>query len=334
MTTTHRQRLQACLTNDSALDRPPVALWRHFPVDDQEPETLAAATLDYQRRYDFDLVKVTPASSYSIKDWGAEDVWEGHPEGTRRYTRQVITKPQDWEHLPVLSPSSPYLARQLACLRSIRAGLNAETPILQTIFSPLAQAKNLAGGDRLLVHLRLHPEAVLKGLDTIAHTTHRFVEACLEVGLDGVFYAVQHAQAGLLTLDEYRIFGLPNDLICLEPAKGLWCNLLHLHGLNVYFDLVSSSMLPDGLFQIINWHDRETSPSLSEALEKYRGAVCGGISQKTIVLGDQSEVQKEARDAIAQTGGRRIILGTGCVVPVIAPHGNLVAARQIVEGSI
>jgi uroporphyrinogen decarboxylase len=59
--------------------------------------------------------------------------------------------------------------------------------------------------------------------------------------------------------------------------------------------------------------------------------VCGGINQKTIVLGDRSEVQKEAADAIAQTGGRRFILGTGCVVPVIAPHGNIMASRQIVE---
>ncbi len=333
MTLTHRQRLQACLTDDSALDRPPVALWRHFPVDDQDPETLAAATLDFQNHYDFDLVKVTPASSFSIKDWGAEDVWEGHPEGTRRYTRQVITKPLDWEKLPVLSPSSPHLAHQLTCLRTIRKGLNSETPLLQTIFSPLAQAKNLAGGERLLVHLRLHPEAVLKGLDTIARTTRGFVEACLDVGLDGVFYAVQHMQAGLLTLEEYRTFGLPNDLTSLEPAKSMWCNLLHLHGLNVYFDLVTESIFPDGLFPIINWHDRETSPSLSEASKNYRGAVCGGISQKTIVLGDQSEVQKEARDAIVQTGGRRFILGTGCVVPVIAPHGNLVTARRTVEDS-
>jgi Uroporphyrinogen-III decarboxylase len=334
MTLTHRQRLQACLADDTALDRPPVALWRHFPVDDQDPEALASATLDFQRRYDFDLVKVTPASSYSIKDWGAEDVWEGHTEGTRRYIRQVIGKPQDWERLPVLSPSSPHLARQLACLRHIRADLSSDTPLLQTIFSPLAQAKNLAGGERLLVHLRLHPEAVLKGLETIAETTRRFVEACMEVGLDGIFYAVQHAQAGLLTLDEYRTFGLPNDLISLEPAKQLWCNLLHLHGSNVYFSLITSSQFPDNLFQIVNWHDRETSPSLAEALKNYRGVVCGGISQKTIVLGDRSEVKKEAEDAIAQTGGRRFILGTGCVVPVIAPHGNLMASRQIVERSV
>ena len=57
MSLTARERMQACLKDDPALDRPPVALWRHFPVDDQDPETLAAATLDFQRHYDFDLVK-------------------------------------------------------------------------------------------------------------------------------------------------------------------------------------------------------------------------------------------------------------------------------------
>src|SRR5512143_300983 len=101
---THRERMQACLDDAASLDRPPVALWRHFPVDDQQPDTLAAATLDFQAHYDFDLVKVTPASSFSIKDWGAEDAWEGHTEGTRQYTHRVVQQPQDWEHLQLLDP--------------------------------------------------------------------------------------------------------------------------------------------------------------------------------------------------------------------------------------
>ena len=331
---THRERLQACLANDPALDRPPVALWRHFPVDDQSPETLAAATADFQRRYDFDLVKVTPASSFCLKDWGAEDAWEGNPEGTRRYTNYVIEKPQDWEHLPALDPSAPHLSEQLSCLRLLRRELGQEVPLLQTIFSPLAQAKNLAGGDKLIVHLRQHPEAVLKGLHTIAETTRRFVAAAIETGIDGLFYAVQHAQAGLLTLDEYKTFGLPFDTISLEPAPGLWCNMLHLHGRGIYFSLLTSSLS----FPIVNWHDRETPPSLTEANASWfsknsevRPALCGGISQKAIVLGNSHEVHTEAQNAIQQTNGRRFILGTGCVVPVIAPHGNILAARKSVE---
>ncbi len=323
--TTHKERIQACIQGEIT-DRPPVALWRHFPVDDQAPGTLAQATLNFQQTYDFDLVKVTPASSFCVRDWGVEDEWHGDTEGTRRYTKRVIQKPSDWEHLPVLSPSAPQLAGQLECLRMIRAELGPDTPLLQTIFNPLSQAKNLAGNETLLAHLRLHPEAVMRGLATITETTKRFVEACMQTGIDGVFYAVQHAQASLLTQHEYETFGLPGDLNVLEPAQDLFCNLLHLHGRDVYFSLLS-----DLHFPIVNWHDRETHPSLAEAQQLFAGVVCGGLRQATLVYQNQIEVQKEAADAIQQTGGKRFMLGAGCVVPIIASHGNILAARKSVE---
>ncbi|MFT3895700.1 MAG: uroporphyrinogen decarboxylase family protein [Anaerolineales bacterium] len=208
--TTHKERIQASMRGEPS-DRPPVALWRHFPVDDQSPELLAKATLHFQSIYDFDLVKVTPASSFSIKDWGVDDEWRGHTEGTRQYTKRVIHDPRDWERLTVLDASVPHLAGQLACLRYIRSELDPETPLLQTVFSPLAMAKNLAGNETLISHIRLYPDAVMKGLATIAETTRRFVEACLDTGIDGVFYAIQHAQASLLTLEEYKTFGVPFD---------------------------------------------------------------------------------------------------------------------------
>jgi len=319
--TTHRERTQAAIKGET-IDRPPVALWRHFPVDDQSPETLANATLHFQSNYDFDLVKVTPASSFSVKDWGVDDEWVGDTEGTRRYTQRVIHDARDWESLPILEPNAPHLAGQLACLRLIRAQLGPDTPMLQTVFSPLAQAKNLAGNDVLLEHLRNRPSSVLKGLKTIAETTRRFVEAARETGIDGIFYAVQHAQANILSYEEYKLFGLIFDMQALGPARDLWCNMLHLHGNQVHFEFANE--LP---FQIVNWHDRESHPSLAEAQKLFAGAVCGGVRQDTLVYRDQAQVQEEVADAIQQTGGKRFILGTGCVVPVIASHGNILAAR-------
>ena len=324
-TYTHKARIQACLKGE-ILDRPPVALWRHFPVDDQDPKSLAESTLHFQRTYDFDLVKVTPASSFCAKDWGVEDQWRGHTEGTRQYTKRIIHEPRDWEMLPVLDATAPHLAGQLDCLRLIRRELEPETPLLQTVFSPLAQAKNLAGGETLIAHLRLYPEAVARGLATIAETTRRFVEASRATGIDGVFYAVQHAQASLLSFEEYQNFGMPHDQKALEPAGELWCNLLHLHGHDVYFSLLDSLAFP-----IVNWHDRETFPTLAEAQKQFQGVVCGGMRQDTLVYQDEAQVEKEAADAVQQTGGKRFILGTGCVVPVIASHGNMLAARHSVE---
>jgi uroporphyrinogen decarboxylase len=323
--TTHLERIQACL-NGEKTDHTPIALWRHFPVDDQNPETLAASTLHFQQTYDFDIVKVTPASSFAVKDWGVEDQWTGDSEGSRRYTKRIIQSPTDWEKLTVLDPTSSHLSGQLACLRLIKQNLAPETPLIQTIFSPLAQAKNLAGNDVLIAHIRQHPEAVLQGLDTIAKTTAKFIESICEIGVDGVFYAVQHAQASLLSLDEYKTFGLPFDQKALAPTTDLWCNMLHLHGKDVYFSLLRLMN-----FQIVNWHDRETQPSLSEAQSLFRGTLCGGLRQDTLVLEDQAKVKEEARDAIEQTKGKRFILGTGCVVPITASHGNLMTARNSVR---
>jgi uroporphyrinogen decarboxylase len=328
---THRERLQTCIRGGLA-DRTPVALWRHFPVDDQSPEALAAAHLAYQRTYDFDLVKVTPASSFCLKDWGVDDAWEGNPEGTRRYTKAVVTSPGDWERLPILDPSAPHLAAQLVCLRQIRQELGPDTPILQTIFNPLAQAKHLADRETLLVHLRKYPEAVMKGLETIAQTTRRFIEATIETGIDGIFYAVQHAQATLLAQEEFERFSRISDLALLEAADGLWCNMLHIHGDAIYFNAVVNYPV-----QIINWHDRETPPTLAEAQtsEVFKtseaSVLCGGLSRDTLVYKTPVEIEREASDAIKQTGGRGLILSTGCVVPIIAPHGNLQAARQSVN---
>ncbi len=323
--TTHKERIEAAIKGE-IIDRPPVALWRHFPVDDQSPETLAEAHLHYQENYDFDLVKVTPASSFCLKDWGVDDEWVGDTEGTRRYTKRVIFNPRDWESLPFLEPTAPHLAEQLECLRYLRAALSPDTPLLQTIFSPLAQAKNLAGNDLLLEHLRHHPSAVMKGLKTIAETTRRFVEAALATGIDGIFYAIQHAQRQFLSFEEYKVFGLIFDQETIEPAQNLWCNMLHVHGQEVHFQLANE--LP---FQIVNWHDRESYPSLTEAQHLFRGIMCGGMRQDTLVYQDRAHVQNEAADALEQTGGKRFILGTGCVVPIIASHGNISTARKSVE---
>jgi len=320
---THRERLQACLAGE-VIDRPPVALWRHFPMDDQGAESLAASTLHFQHTYDWDLVKVTPASSFCLKDYGSRDEWQGNPEGTRQYSQRMIEQPEDWEKLTVIPPASPHLARQLTCLRLLRSALNPETPILQTIFDPLSQAKNLAGGERLIAHIRQHPEAVKKGLNAITGTTMLFVQEAIKTGIDGIFFAVQHAQASLLSLDEFNDFGKQYDLQLMDVASDLWLNMVHIHGQEIYFDVVA-----DYPAQVLNWHDRETAPSLGKA--RVKKVLCGGLHRDTVALGTPELIRSEAQDAMQATNGKHFILGTGCVVPIIAPHGNLMAVRKSLE---
>jgi uroporphyrinogen decarboxylase len=325
--TTKRDRLKATLSGEVA-DRPPFALWRHFPVDDQSPQALAEATVAFQREIDCDFIKVTPASSFCVRDWGVVDVWQGSTEGTRTYTARRVVHPSDWAALEPLDPRSGSLGEHLQCLEAVVQAEGEACPVLATVFSPLAQAKNLAGGDLLLEHLKREPASVLSGLREIARTTIRFVEAARAVGIDGIFYAVQHASVRLLDRESYARFGLPFDREILEAAGGLWLNILHLHGEDIDFELAASLSTA-----VVNWHDRETLPRLQDGRRESGKAVCGGLSRiETLVLGDPSRVRAEAAEAMRETGGGRgLVLGTGCVVPVHAPRANLLAARRAVE---
>ena len=82
---------------------------------------------------------------------------------------------------------------------------------------------------------------------------------------------------------------------------------------------------------MFNWHDQQTSPTLAQAKKMISGVVCGGLRQwETLVNGTPEMVLDEAKHAIASTTGDRLILGTGCVLPITAPHSNIQAARDAV----
>ena len=322
---TKRKRLEAAIAGEE-VDRLPVALWRHWPGDDQNAEALSAAHLKWQADYNWDLVKVGPASSYSVVDWGLRDEWEGHIEGTRKNTHLPIRSISDWKALRPLDPSKGMLAEQIKVLRLVGEGLRGDTPFIATIFSPLSMAKHLAGNEVVISHLRHSPDALHHGLEVMTESILRFIDAARATGIDGIYYAVQHAAYPLLSRDEFATFGRPYDLRVLESAADLWCNIVHLHGKSVMFDLVA-----DYPMAFLNWHDRDTGITLAEGLAGTTAAASGGVSQWTIHQEGPEGMLAEVRDARAQTGDRRLLLGTGCVIMTTTPLRNIRALRESVE---
>jgi uroporphyrinogen decarboxylase len=318
-----RRRLEATIAGEKT-DRPPVALWRHWPGDDQDAAALAAAHLKWQQDYDWDILKVGPASSYSVWDWGQRDRWVGHIEGTREVVNQVVTQPGDWESLRPLDPTQGMLATQIEGLRLVSEGAG-QTPFLATIFAPLSQAKHMAGNNTVLAHMRQFPDSFRRGLETITESTLRFVEAAGATGISGIYYAVQHARYPLMSREEYLAFGRSYDLRILEAAGDLWLNVLHIHSDAVMFDLLAAYPVA-----AVNWHDREAGIPLSEGLQQISGAARGGVSHWSLHEEGPDKAQQEAADALAQTNGRRLILGTGCVIMVTTPTRNIRALREAV----
>jgi uroporphyrinogen decarboxylase len=320
-----RKRLEAVISGEKP-DRTPVALWRHWPGDDQDAASLAAAHLQWQRDYDWDLLKVGPASSFSVVDWGVEDRWVGHIEGTRQRTYHPIEHPDDWARLRPLDPAQGMLGTQLEALRRISDNLGEEVPIIATVFSPLSQAKHLAGAERMLGHLRSEPALFHQGLEAVAESTRRYVAAAKDAGISGIYYAVQYARFPLLAPSEFAEFGRKYDLAILAEAQDLWLNLTHIHGDQIMFPEVA-----DYPVQIVNWHDRQAGISLAQGLEQLGCAASGGIDQWSIHQESPEAALDEAADAMVQTDGRRLLLSTGCVIMTTTPLRNIRAIREFVE---
>src|SRR5678816_939564 len=124
----HWARIEAAVAGRS-VDRVPVALWKHFPNDDQDPGKLAARTLEWQRASDFDLVKFMPSGTYGVEDWGAKSAFEGATNGARVITEPGIKRAGDWRRLKKLDPAKGVLGDQNAALAMAAKGLGGLVPI-------------------------------------------------------------------------------------------------------------------------------------------------------------------------------------------------------------
>jgi uroporphyrinogen decarboxylase len=325
---TKRERVLAALGR-RPVDRPPVAFWRHVPEVDHTARGLADAMLAFQRRWDIDLIKVMSSGVYCVEDWGCRVAYRGSPNGAKTCTQHAIRYVSDWAKLKPLDPGQGALGRELEALRLILEGRSDDVPVLHTVFAPLTIARKLAG-DRLLSDLKDFPEAVMAALDVITETVIRYAAAVVHAGADGIFYASQDASRDVLDEGQHSLFSMPYSRRVLESLNGAAVfTVLHLHGRHIYFD--RKSTLP---VAAVNWHDRLTSPSLGNALRRFKGAVVGGLNEtETLLKGPASAVAAQVSDAIRQTGGTGVIIAPGCVLPLATPDAHLEAAVVAVKGS-
>jgi uroporphyrinogen decarboxylase len=323
---THWERIRAALKGEET-DRVPISLWRHWPPDDETPDGLAAVTLNWQKTYDFDLVKVTPTGTYGIEDWGGRTTYTSADHGMRTVVKHGVTSAEQWPKLERLDVTKGYIGNQIKAVRMVADELKNSAPILQTVFSPLTTVRKLAG-DRVFTDLRCHPEKFKEGLQIVADTHVRFAVESIKAGAHGIFFATQCDSYRVMSEAEYREFGEFYDRIILDAVRPqAEIIMIHAHGFDIMFDLIANYPA-----DALNWHDRRTPPSLKGALGGFDGMVVGGIDEwNTLLSGSTEAIQAEIHDAITQTGARRLMVGPGCVVPINTSPLRLHAAREAVE---
>jgi uroporphyrinogen decarboxylase len=308
---TRKQRFEALLAGKPA-DRVPRAVWHHFPDADFKLEAFVDASLRFHRQHDLDLLKINPRSSFPVRDYGAQDAFDGDLLGRCHYVNEVVQSPQDWRKLRPLDPTAGWLGQTGECIRRIIAGVDPDTPVIATVFSPATQAKNLAGAARLAAHWREHPDDLRAGFEVLTESTLRFLQGLRGLRIDGLFYAIQECGLPDLSPSYARMCGDLDRAIL--TAESYWLNVLHLHGKIVRFADFS-----DYPVRVIHWDERESGISLSEGRELFPGIVSGGIAWPDEGFTNATAARHAARAAVERIGTTRLMLSAGCVIPYQTP---------------
>jgi uroporphyrinogen decarboxylase len=322
-----RQRLEQCIRGVSS-DRPPVALWQHWGGDDQRPADLARALFAFQKQWNFDFIVVAPANTYSVADYGLSNDWRGDVDGRHRILHPLIQRSLDWTELRRLDPHKGNLAQSLEVLRLLAENYGGEVPLVQLVYSPLAQAEMLAGGEQLLGQLRTERERLKTGLSILTENLLRYMEALAKMEISGLLYHMSLADYVMMSMAEYTEFGAFYDQKLLEAAPtNWWLKIAHLSGKIPMLELAVQYPL-----QVLSWETPWAVRTLADGLNLFRGAVWGGIApQPWMQTGMPGQVREHVRAAWEQTGGLRQIVGTGSPLMMTTPRANIRALRQLVE---
>lgn len=306
------------------LEAVPVALWRHFPQKDLEADSLCKQTVEFQKRFDCDLLKVCPSGGYASIAWGAKIEYYGKETGAPRTRIPRIRKLEDWGSLEELDVNDGILGEMTKSIECIGKALEYEVPYIQTVFSPLTIGIKIAG-ERITSDLKEDPELMKEALKVISRTMIEFSKANLDAGANGIFFATQTANTKNLSKIEYSRFCIACDVPILRAVRNALFNTVHIHGEDIYFDVIAKNYPTHS----ISWHDQRTKPSLSEAAEKFDGVLLGGIDEWGILVeGSEDDVEEMVKESIKSVHGKRLIIAPGCVIPLTAPESNLVAVLK------
>ncbi len=325
-----RERLERAIAGEP-VDRVPVALWRHWPGDDQRYADLARSTIDFQNDYNWDFVRVMPSRNFQVVDYGVQDIWEGDALGIRQITKRVISRSLAWTEIRPLSPTRGQLSQQMQCLRLIGQALKAEpVPVLQSIYSPLIQAAQLSGRQKVLRDMRVRPDRLRSGLNQLTESTSRFLDALKRIpSIDGVFLVTEFASHDIVSEAEYVAYVLPHmQNILADLPDHWWLNIVQVGGPSPMLSLFSD--LP---IQALNWDTRIETDGLTKAKSQFNFASCGGLNDADDLLsGTPALLSSVIWDALNKSETRRFILSGSGAGFVNLPISNIRAVRSIVEG--
>jgi uroporphyrinogen decarboxylase len=326
-----RERVFAAVRGEP-VDRLPVSFWGHFYHRESSASDLADATLEFQRTYDWDWVKLNPRKHYHVEPWGVRYAYPGRPNQKPVLEAWPVRRAEDWKQIGERPHDQGAFAEQLEAIRLVRRGLPPDVPLIETVFTPLAVLGEMVKEPHeLREHMRTHPDLVRAALEAVTVTYENFVRRVMAAGVDGLYFAtVDWASQDLMSAADLDAWARPCDRRVLAAAGPAPFHVLHVcKRRNLLLELRD---YPVAAFS----YDATdpSNPPLVDALARMPGAFMGGISHEGALQGPDPEAAlAEFHAALEITQGRRWLVAPGCSIPPATPAENLRALRAAVDAS-
>lgn len=331
---TKQERFQALLSGQKT-DRPIVSGWRHFVDKEQNAEDLTVSTIDFTKKYDWDWVKINPRATYLAEIWGNQYDFDNYRTVFPSQQTTLISNPSDvWKIETKKALESKAILEQLQAVKDIRKGL-PDTPLTQTIFSPLTVLLFIAGRsayvyetvfgidnpvsfESLFVENRA---GVHHALHAISLTIADYVQELDHAGIDGLFYAVTGtAHPQLFDEASFNEFSRPYDSIVLEAAQN-GKRILHTCG-----PYAQPERFNDYPIEGISWDTlAEGNPDLTAEV---KATVVGGVDHHLFASNHIESIKEEAEKVLKQMEDKPFILAPNCAIPLNVTYEALQAFRQ------
>lgn len=308
--------------------------WLHsIGADRAGPEAFSERIIEMTDRSRWDVIKVMPNGVYNQEAHGSDiEYYSGELSAEALKAKRVfqfksclVNSARDMEAFPVLDVSqNTVYRREVGTIRALERHYQGSVPVLPTIFTPAHCIPEFCGGiDRARYYMDHHPEAVDAMLRALVQTELQLVDAYIDAGADGFFFAQRYSNADILSEKEFERFCRPYDEMLLARIKGrTWFNMIHVHGeRNFFWDQFKTYDV-----QALSW---ENAPRQVPEEERSTVAKVRAMTDKVLVTGtdqfhdfygSREEVLECFRRRVAraaeESGDNRLIFAPGCSLPL------------------
>lgn len=344
-----RERIEAIL-NGKPFDKAAASLWMHVPAVDRDPEAFSDAIISLTDENDWDLVKVQLNAFYITEAYGAEiEFFEQPPLKFQKVKKLAEVRKYPIETLealknlkPVTVRESPVLQRDIRSVSRILDQYQGTKVVIPTLFSAYSWLSQMAAGreETIRQFIRQDKEAVHHALEVLNEVNRNVVDAYVEAGVDGFFFATSYTSPLVVSEEDFEEFHRAYDEALLTYInQKTWFNMLHIHG---NADLYIEKLVKYPV-QSINWENTaegispERLTSAARLRELTDKVLVGGTDQMHDFYGAPEVVEQRLQERLStlfsEVEDRRILFGAGCSLPLDVPAANMALLRKVVDAA-